>query len=117
MEIDTPGHTAMVAPAHPDYVACYAKTPWASYALQPPAGQIRFADPEVEDWTSHLMSAAAGLTSSAYFGTGGDEFNYNCMVGFQVSPQIDHMLMLEYLGLFSSRMNRLRDSWTRTVGH
>ena len=32
VEIDTPGHTAIIAEAHPDYVACPGATPWATYA-------------------------------------------------------------------------------------
>ena len=32
VEIDTPGHTAIFAEAHPEYIACPQATPWASYA-------------------------------------------------------------------------------------
>lgn len=32
VEIDTPGHTAIIAQAHPDFVACPQATPWATYA-------------------------------------------------------------------------------------
>lgn len=32
MEIDTPGHTAVIGEAHPDFVACYHARPWADYA-------------------------------------------------------------------------------------
>ena len=80
MEIDTPAHTGIIAEAYPDYIACYERSPWNKYALQPPAGQLRFADPEVMEFTSRLMSAAMESTSSPYFGTGGDEFNQACMV-------------------------------------
>jgi hexosaminidase len=32
MEIDTPGHTAVISKAHPEHVACPELTPWSSYA-------------------------------------------------------------------------------------
>ena len=32
IEIDTPGHTAVIGEAHPDFVACYHARPWADYA-------------------------------------------------------------------------------------
>ncbi len=32
VEIDTPGHTAIIAEAHPEFIACPGATPWATYA-------------------------------------------------------------------------------------
>jgi hexosaminidase len=32
LEIDTPGHTAVVHNSHPEYVACFEATPWNEYA-------------------------------------------------------------------------------------
>ena len=105
MEIDTPAHTAVIAEAYPDYIACYERSPWSKYALQPPAGQLRFANAEVMDFTSRIMSAAAGLTSSVYFGTGGDEFNQVCMVSY-LCP----LIVISDKIVRSSRTNRLRNS-------
>ncbi|KIJ61060.1 glycoside hydrolase family 20 protein, partial [Hydnomerulius pinastri MD-312] len=41
LEIDTPGHTAIIGTTYPDYVACFDASPWATYANEPPAGQLR----------------------------------------------------------------------------
>jgi hexosaminidase len=77
-EIDTPGHTAIIGTTYPDYVACFDASPWASYANEPPAGQLRFALPEVMTFTASLLSSIAKTLPSSYFSTGGDELNTNC---------------------------------------
>ncbi|KAF9234697.1 glycoside hydrolase family 20 protein [Melanogaster broomeanus] len=78
LEIDTPGHTAIIGTTYPDYVACFDATPWSSYANEPPAGQLRFALPEVMNFTASLLSSVAKTLPSYYFSTGGDELNTNC---------------------------------------
>ncbi|KAI0365306.1 N-acetylhexosaminidase [Pilatotrama ljubarskyi] len=78
VEIDTPGHTAIIAEAHPDFVACAQATPWATYANEPPAGQLRFANATVTSYVANLFSAVAKLFPSTLFSTGGDELNTNC---------------------------------------
>ena len=80
LEIDTPGHTAIIGESHPDLVACRDKRPWEKYANQPPAGQLRFADEAVGEWTRGVFESTLDLLSSPYMGTGGDELNVNCMV-------------------------------------
>jgi hexosaminidase len=80
MEIDTPGHTGSIYQSHPDYVTCYGASPWYNYANEPPAGQIRFDLPEVQQFIAGIFDGASSLLKSAYFGTGGDELNQNCMV-------------------------------------
>jgi hypothetical protein len=45
---------------------------------EPPAGQLRFANAATTNFTSSLLTSAAGLFRSSYFGTGGDEINANC---------------------------------------
>jgi hypothetical protein len=42
-EIDTLGHTAVISQSHPEHVACAKAVPWAVYANEPPAGQLRLA--------------------------------------------------------------------------
>jgi len=79
IEIDTPGHTASLYASHPEYIACNEASPWAKNANEPPAGQLRFADDEVTAFTSKIFANTIALTQSAYFGTGGDELNLNCM--------------------------------------
>ncbi|KAI0326228.1 N-acetylhexosaminidase [Cubamyces sp. BRFM 1775] len=78
VEIDTPGHTAIISQAHPDYVACAQATPWASYANEPPAGQLRFADSKVTSYIAELFTAVTAMFPSKLFSTGGDELNTNC---------------------------------------
>ncbi|KIR82856.1 hexosaminidase [Cryptococcus gattii E566] len=80
LEIDTPGHTASIAPSHPSFVACFESTPFKHFAHQPPAGQLRFADDEVTEWTAQLLQEVSSLSKGRYFSTGGDEINVNCML-------------------------------------
>ena len=80
MEIDTPGHTASIVHSHPDYVTCYEKSPWSTFANEPPAGQVRFDLPEVQNFMASIFEDTTSLLTSAFFGTGGDELNQDCMV-------------------------------------
>ncbi|KAI1788841.1 N-acetylhexosaminidase [Ganoderma leucocontextum] len=78
VEIDTPGHTSVIANAHPEYIACPGATPWATYANEPPAGQLRFADDNVSKYIASLFTAVSQLFPSTLFSTGGDELNTKC---------------------------------------
>ncbi|KAJ7505802.1 beta-hexosaminidase [Mycena galericulata] len=78
MEIDTPGHTAIIAASHPSYIACNEASPWPTFAHEPPSGQLRLASPAVVNFTVDLFTAAAGILPSKYFSTGGDEINTQC---------------------------------------
>lgn len=86
IEVDTPGHTATIAQTYPDYVACFESEPWWDYAVQPPAGQLRFANETIQDFAVALFSRLAELVESRYVGTGGDELNRKCMVSVIVPP-------------------------------
>ncbi|KAF9464152.1 N-acetylhexosaminidase [Collybia nuda] len=77
-EIDTPGHTSIIAKAHPEHIACFEASPWAQFANEPPAGQLRLASPDTTKFTSALIKSAASLFPSKLFSTGGDELNANC---------------------------------------
>ncbi|KAH8824949.1 N-acetylhexosaminidase [Flagelloscypha sp. PMI_526] len=78
-EIDTPGHTSVISKAHPEFIACPEKTPWASYSAEPPAGQIRIADSAAVSWTQNLFKATAKLFKTGPFlSIGGDEVNAKC---------------------------------------
>lgn len=80
MEIDIPGHTAILAESHPEHIACYLGD-WTRYANEPPAGQLRFANDQTIALTRRLISAAVDVSSrSGFFSLGGDELNKNCMV-------------------------------------
>ncbi|KAJ3753367.1 N-acetylhexosaminidase [Lentinula raphanica] len=77
IEIDTPGHTAIVGASHPDYVACYLSD-WITFAGEPPAGQLRLVDPVVANFTAEVLSAVAKTLPSTMFSTGGDELDTAC---------------------------------------
>ncbi|KDQ62085.1 glycoside hydrolase family 20 protein [Jaapia argillacea MUCL 33604] len=78
VEIDTPGHTSIIWKSYPEHVACPEYTPWATYANEPPAGQLRFASPATTNFTASLLGAVASMFPSTLFSTGGDELNTNC---------------------------------------
>ncbi|KAH9932733.1 N-acetylhexosaminidase [Epithele typhae] len=78
VEMDTPGHTAIIADAHPDFVACPGATPWATYANEPPAGQLRFANETVTKYIGDVFGAMSKMFPSTLFSTGGDELNTKC---------------------------------------
>ncbi|KXN82649.1 Beta-hexosaminidase 2 [Leucoagaricus sp. SymC.cos] len=78
VEIDTPGHTAIISKSHPEHVACPEATPWAQFANEPPAGQLRLASPATITFTANLIKAVASMFPSKLFSTGGDELNTNC---------------------------------------
>ncbi|KAF9068588.1 N-acetylhexosaminidase [Rhodocollybia butyracea] len=56
-EVDTPGHTTSIAEAFPEHIACAFATPWASFANEPPAGQLRFANADTANFTASLISS------------------------------------------------------------
>ncbi|KAL0565696.1 Glucosamine-6-phosphate isomerase (Glucosamine-6-phosphate deaminase) (GNPDA) (GlcN6P deaminase) [Marasmius crinis-equi] len=77
-EIDTPGHTTVIGNAYPEHIACFQKTPWSTYANEPPAGQLRLASSSTVNFTKSLIGAASSLFQSKYFSTGGDEVQSSC---------------------------------------
>ncbi|TFY54309.1 hypothetical protein EVJ58_g8941 [Rhodofomes roseus] len=78
VEIDTPGHTSIIGESHPEFIACYLARPWASYAGEPPAGQLRFANATVANWSAELFTAVAQMFPSSMVSTGGDEIQTYC---------------------------------------
>ncbi|KPV78194.1 glycoside hydrolase family 20 protein [Rhodotorula graminis WP1] len=78
LEADMPGHTASVAAAFPDYVACLDARPWSTYAAEPPAGQLKLGDPDVLAFSRRVLQDATSSSSSRLFSTGGDEVNERC---------------------------------------
>ncbi|KAG6909302.1 hypothetical protein DXG01_001246 [Tephrocybe rancida] len=77
-EIDTPGHTAIIARSHPEHIACFEASPWTSFANEPPTGQLRLASSATTNFTTDLLKSVASLFKSKLFSTGGDELNANC---------------------------------------
>jgi len=45
---------------------------------EPPAGQLRLANPDTIKFTTDLVKNVASMFPSKYFSTGGDEINANC---------------------------------------
>ncbi|KAI0754520.1 N-acetylhexosaminidase [Daedaleopsis nitida] len=78
VEIDTPGHTAIISAAHPEHIACPQASPWTSFANEPPAGQLRLASPATTNFTAEMLAAVARIFPSTLMSTGGDELNTNC---------------------------------------
>lgn len=107
MEIDTPGHTAIIAATYPDYVACFDASPWAEFANEPPAGQLRFALPEVMNFTASLLTNIAETLPSYYFSTGGDELNTKCYA--------DDYLTQQQLNSTGATLNGALDTFTQTT--
>ncbi|KAF9533274.1 beta-hexosaminidase [Crepidotus variabilis] len=78
VEVDTPGHTSIIAHSHPEHIACFEASPWTSFANEPPAGQLRLASNKTVSFSASLISAIAKKLPSKLFSTGGDEINQNC---------------------------------------
>ncbi|CAL1699853.1 unnamed protein product [Somion occarium] len=78
MELDTPGHTTAVGFAHPEHVACAGKSPWAKYANEPPAGQLRIASNATVEFVKRVFQSVLTMMTSTMMSTGGDEVNLPC---------------------------------------
>ena len=101
-EIDTPGHTSAISKAHPEHIACAEATPWATYANEPPAGQLRLASPATINFTVGLLSAVAEMFPSALFSTGGDEINAQCYADdAQTQSDLDGRTLEQALDAFT----------------
>jgi hexosaminidase len=78
-EIDTPGHTQILAKAIPEHMACVEGKPWADYSAEPPSGQLRIASSDASTWTQNLFKALSKqFGKSTLIGIGGDEVNTKC---------------------------------------
>ncbi|THU82938.1 N-acetylhexosaminidase [Dendrothele bispora CBS 962.96] len=77
-EIDTPGHTSVISKAFPEHIACPEATPWANFANEPPAGQLRLTSASTVNFTQSLFDSASTLFTGKLFSSGGDEINKNC---------------------------------------
>ncbi|KIJ62655.1 glycoside hydrolase family 20 protein [Hydnomerulius pinastri MD-312] len=90
VEIDTPGHTAVIGESHPEHIVCFHASPWSNTNLtillisyscnltEPPSGQLRFANETTVSFTTSLLSAVAKMFPSKLFSTGGDELHASC---------------------------------------
>ena len=78
LEIHAPVHTPSIGPSHSDFIACFDASPWATFANEPPAGQLRLADNTVINFTTSLFQELVSLVQSTYISTGADETNQPC---------------------------------------
>ena len=100
IEIDMPGHTASIQASYPDLIAAFNRKPWVKYSAQPPAGQLKLEDSQVEDFISTLLADLLPRTKSfsSLFHLGGDEITasaYN-MTTSELRPHlqafVDHAI-------------------------
>ncbi|KAJ3551626.1 hypothetical protein NM688_g4597 [Phlebia brevispora] len=107
IEIDTPGHTAIIHQAYPEHVACFEGSPWAVFANEPPAGQLRFASSNTTNFTTELLVAVAKMFPSSLISTGGDELNTECYADDAETQQI--------LNSTGSTLEELLSTFTQTT--
>ncbi len=79
LELDVPAHSAAIGASHPELLACLAKTPWPTYANEPPAGQLRL-NAAALNFTRGVFQALMPNLQSKYVHQGGDEPNAACYV-------------------------------------
>ena len=79
IEIDSPGHTASIAHSFPNLITGFNQQPWATFANEPPSGQVKLTSPDVKTFFNTLYSDLLPRVSpySSLFHTGGDEINAN----------------------------------------
>lgn len=77
-EMDSPGHTNAISAAHPEHIACAAKSPWSTYASEPPAGQLRIASLATLAFARTMFASVAATLSGTMMSSGGDEVNLPC---------------------------------------
>ena len=63
LEIDMPGHTASIAHAYPDLITAFNQRLWSTYALEPPAGQLKLNSSEVPPFLTSLLNDLLPRTS------------------------------------------------------
>ena len=87
LEINMPGYTSSIGSSYPDFIVCFDASPWATYANEPPAGQLRLVDNTVITFTTSLFQELVGLVQSPYISMGGDEINQPCYDNDTVTQQ------------------------------
>lgn len=79
VEIDMPGHNYEgVAQYDKSLLACPNKHPWQVVSNEPPSGQLKIGEPEVDAYVKKLLTATLKLLPGQYFSTGNDEVNLKC---------------------------------------
>lgn len=67
LEVDMPGHTASVAEAYPEFVACWKGENWTKLGNEPPSGQLKLGDLGVQGFSEEVVRSATGMMDSPYF--------------------------------------------------
>ncbi|OCH86979.1 N-acetylhexosaminidase, partial [Obba rivulosa] len=78
MELDSPGHTTAISYGYPQHIACANKSPWATYASEPPAGQLRIASNATIQFAKTLFGSVSSKLHGTMTSSGGDEVNLPC---------------------------------------
>lgn len=77
-ELDSPGHTTAISSGYPEHIACANKSPWATYASEPPAGQLRIASDATIEFAKTLFDSISNRLPGTMTSSGGDEVNLPC---------------------------------------
>ncbi|KAG9306415.1 hypothetical protein G9A89_018298 [Geosiphon pyriformis] len=78
-EFDMPGHTASIAPSHPEIISCHNAQPnWNDFAYEPPSGQLDPTLPETYQFIDSLITEMTSWFPDKVFHGGGDEINLRC---------------------------------------
>ena len=85
IEIDMPGHTASVQESHPELLISFNRKPWEKFSAQPPSGQLKLKNSDVEDFISTLLNDLLPRSKpfSSLFHLGGDEITASA---YDMSP-------------------------------
>lgn len=75
LEMDQPGHMSSVAWSHPDLVAGYEHQPYVGFCAEPPCGQLRLNNSDVDKFLDTVMDDLLPRLNPYvdYFHNGGDE--------------------------------------------
>ncbi|KAI9767418.1 MAG: N-acetyl-glucosamine-6-phosphate deacetylase [Geoglossum simile] len=106
IEIDMPGHTAIIGVSHPDLITAYNIQPnWDTYAAEPPSGELKLNSPAVSSFLETLFKDLLPRVSpySAYFHTGGDEVNVNAYALDETVGSNDSAVIKPFLQKFVDR--------------
>lgn len=67
-----------IAFGYPEHVACANKSPWQTYASEPPAGQLRIASDSTLAFIKAVFESVVARLPGTMVSSGGDEVNLAC---------------------------------------
>ena len=113
VEIDMPGHTGSLVHSHPELTVAYGYQ-WDEYALEPPAGQLKLSNPEVQLFLTRLLDDLLPRLKSSKFHVGCDELNLNAYTlepGLETS---DKTKLRPYVQSFFDHVLKILERYDRT---